>query len=376
MRAAIIFATLALPAASCASVAESTTQTATPAVAESEQPAPDQEWAPPEPDEGSDDWLRLKSGEWLRGEINVLRSESLEFDSNELDVLKIDWDDVTELRTTRQMTVGLTGRRAITGTLLVKGDQLVVGGETVMRYHRDELLSIIPGTPSELNYWSGKLSLGSTVRRGNTNQTDGNGDLRILRRSPDSRIELKFNGAYTRVSDVETSSYQRLDGKWDIFLSREFYVTPLFFEGFRDPFQNVELRFTPGAGAGYHLADRGGLTWDVDGGLGYQLLRYDSVEPGESKEQTSAAVMFGTTLDTDLTKRIEFEFTYSAQLAFNDAIGTNQHARGTLSVDLTGHLDLDLSLIWDSIGAPVADADGVIPQNDDYRFQVGLGWDF
>ena len=86
--------------------------------------------------------------------------------------------------------------------------------------------------------------------------------------------------------------------------------------------------------------------------------------------------MLGTTLDTDLTKKVELEFNYSVQLALNDEIGTNQHARITFSVDVIGDLDLDLSLIWDYVGMPVADENGDVPVNDDYRFQIGFGWNF
>jgi hypothetical protein len=39
----------------------------------------------------------LTSGEWLRGEINFMRDEVVEFDSEELDVLNIDWKDIAEL---------------------------------------------------------------------------------------------------------------------------------------------------------------------------------------------------------------------------------------------------------------------------------------
>jgi hypothetical protein len=35
------------------------------------------------------DWIQLTSGEWLKGELKVLYNDSLEFDSDELDLLKL-----------------------------------------------------------------------------------------------------------------------------------------------------------------------------------------------------------------------------------------------------------------------------------------------
>lgn len=333
-------------------------------------------WEPPEPDESADDWIRLTSGEWLRGDIEVMRRDKLEFDSEELDTLILDWDDVVEVRTTRSMTLGLSNRRVVTGTLLVKGDDVGVRGAEVVYFHRNELLSIIPGTPSELNYWSGKIGISTTMRRGNTNQTDGAADLRVLRRSPESRTELKYNGTLTRVEGMETSNAHRLDGRWDRFLSHRFFVTPLFFEATQDRFQNIYLRFTPGSGVGYQLVDRGTLEWDVDAGLGYQLIRYDSVEPGEPTRQESAAALLGTSLSADVTEKVEVLFDYRVQAAFSGDVGTNQHAKLTISVDLLSDLDLDVSFIWDHVGKPVTDANGVTPSPDDYRIQAGFGWSF
>lgn len=341
-------------------------------------PVPDAplEWSPPEPDESADDWIRLVSGEWLRGEIEVMRRDSLEFDSNELDTLTIDWEDIPEVRTTRTMTLGLTEGRVVTGTLMVKDGKVAVRSAQVVHFDREELLSIIPGTPSEMNYWSGKISLGTTVRRGNTNQTDSTAALRVLRRSPSSRTELTYNGALSRVNSEETANSNRVNGRWDRFISKRFYVSPLFFEAMQDHFQNLDLRFTPGSGVGYQIVDRSGLEWDVDSGIGYQLVKYDSVEVGEAEEVDSWAALLGTTLSTDLTKKIELLFDYRVQAAFKSEVGTNQHASLTLSVDVVSDIDLDVSAIWDRVGKPVADSDGVTPKNDDYRLQVGFGWSF
>ena len=47
-----------------------------------------------------------------------------------------------------------------------------------------------------------------------------------------------------------------------------------------------------------------------------------------------------------------------------------------LSTDLFGDLDLDISLEWNHTESPQAAEDGTIPEQDDYRFQVGLSYEF
>lgn len=39
------------------------------------------------------DWIKLKSNEWLKGDIVSMYEDKLEFDSDELDLQVIDWED-------------------------------------------------------------------------------------------------------------------------------------------------------------------------------------------------------------------------------------------------------------------------------------------
>ena len=43
------------------------------------------------------DWVRLASGEWLRGNIERMRDGSMEFNSDEIKLITYDWKKVREL---------------------------------------------------------------------------------------------------------------------------------------------------------------------------------------------------------------------------------------------------------------------------------------
>ena len=47
-----------------------------------------------------------------------------------------------------------------------------------------------------------------------------------------------------------------------------------------------------------------------------------------------------------------------------------------LSIDLIEDFDLDVTFQWDRIGDPQRDADGVLPEQDDFQTTVGVGWKF
>src|SRR5262245_31650058 len=77
-------------------------------------------FTPPTPPPDKFDWIQLKSGEWLKGELISLYDGSLEFDSDELDNLTLDWDDVQQVRTARVMQVRFKDK-TLTGRLIVEG---------------------------------------------------------------------------------------------------------------------------------------------------------------------------------------------------------------------------------------------------------------
>jgi hypothetical protein len=61
----------------------------------------------------------------------------------------------------------------------------------------------------------------------------------------------------------------------------------------------------------------------------------------------------------------------------DEASGERQHhLLTTLSTDLIGDIDFDVSFIWDRTEKPQPAADGTIPKPDDFRMNVAIGFDF
>ena len=100
-----------------------------------------------------------------------MRDSSLEFDSDELDDLTIDWKDVIEVRSPRHHTYVFERDRkqfSITGAARIDKATLFVRlGEEVREFPRQELVAILRGE-TRRDFWSGSLSLGLTMRTGNT----------------------------------------------------------------------------------------------------------------------------------------------------------------------------------------------------------------
>ena len=328
------------------------------------------------------DWVQLTSGEWLKGEIKSMYNDSLDFDSDKLDMQTIDWKDVKYLKSYRPSNVNVEGHEPVTGNLQVTENKVTVtNGDEILEYDRSMLISLAPYGDSEADLWSIKFTLGLNLKTGNTDQVNYNSKFNASRITARSRFILDYLGnvSKTRDSDdnfVETVNNNRLNASTSRYATRYFYYTPLFFEYYQDPFQNLEKRLTAGVGVGYTIIDAPGFEWNVNGGPAYVSTEYISVQPGEKQEVDAGALVFATDFDYDITSFLEFIFSYRIQASKKEAGGYTHHMIGTFDSEITGSLNFDISLIWDRISEPATDADGVTPKPDDYTLTVGISYEY
>ena len=117
------------------------------------------------PDDGYD-WLRLTSGEWLRGELIGVFNDEVEFDSDVLDELTIDGEDVDQFFSPRAFSLSIRGRDLIVGRVSLNGDRVTVAiGDVEQVFSRDELIAIAVSAERERDRWSGDISLGINIRQ-------------------------------------------------------------------------------------------------------------------------------------------------------------------------------------------------------------------
>jgi putative salt-induced outer membrane protein YdiY len=333
-------------------------------------------WQPPEPSPESKDWIKLKSGEWLRGNIDLFRDVKLYFDSDELDDLEIDWGDIAEIRSPQILTFTFEKGGVVTGTCSMRdGIVKIDTGTGVREFERSDLLSILEGKPRELNYWSLKATLGVIARAGNSEQADATSFLRLRREATRSRFDTEYTGNMGSVQKEQNVNNHRFSTNFNIFMSRRLFLTPVGIEIYADKFQNIDYRATIGAGVGYYLWRQNKFDWFLQLGGAYQSVQYISVQAGEDQRVDNGAIIPILSIEWDITSDIEFELNYNSQIGVPDTKNAFHYLFALLSIELSEYLDLDTSLQWDHNENPVADADGNIPKRDDFRLSFGLGVD-
>lgn len=333
-------------------------------------------WVPPTAPPEKFDWIQLTSGEWLKGDLKVLYDDKLEFDSDELDLLELDWEDVKQVRGHKLYSVRFEGPVTVVGTLKVVDDKVFVTTQKeILEFDRSRLISIAYGEPKEIGYWSAKISFGLNIQKGNSDQINYNTSAYAQRRTSASRFFIDYLGIFNKTEGVETANSQRIDSYYDIFKTKKFFWRPVFGEYFRDPFTNIENRVTIGTGIGYHIIDTPKTQWDITPGIAYQYTKNVSVEAGQDTDNSTAALVVGTVYDTELTKHIDFNASYKFNIV-NEESGTyTHHVVAALEIELTRRLDLDLSFVWDRIQDPKPEEDGRVPNQNDFYFFFGIGFE-
>jgi putative salt-induced outer membrane protein YdiY len=264
----------------------------------------------------------------------------------------------------------------LSGPVVITPGRVAVGSSNTTAYARDQLQGFTPGGGKERNYWSGNVSLGLNLRGGNTESVDYNASANLQRRTPGTRFSLNYIGNVSSVDSVDSANNHRVNSEFNLWISRRLYLVLPFAEYYRDPFQNLESRYTLGVGLGYDLIDRPKLEWNITAGPGYQYSEFVSVQPGEPASKGSGAMVFSSSFDWEITRRIELLLEYRLQYTSQEVGETTSHSVSTLSLELTKRFDLNVSFVWDRIANPKVSADGSQPEPNDYQLVLGLGVDF
>ena len=176
-----------------------------------------EEWKPSAPLPDKFDWIQLTSDEWLKGEFVAMYNHELEFDSDELDLLTFDWEDVKQVRTARIMQVRFLGNIDARGKLFIEGDTVRLIGDQEQEFQRSHIVTITAGALKEINHWSGKVTLGMSVREGNVDQIETNAKANFKRRTVKNRLIMDYLANYNVSDDEELANNHRASLKLDRF---------------------------------------------------------------------------------------------------------------------------------------------------------------
>jgi len=275
------------------------------------------------------------------------------------------------------ISVNIENLATFPGILRLDGDKLtIIQGDNRYDFNRQDVVSFAPDGQYEKNFWSAKITASLDLRRGNTNQLDYSAKMTLQRRTAVSRLLFDYLGRVTSKEEDETANDHRLNQKYDRYITRNFFWTPVFSEFYSDPYKNINKQLTLGLGLGYTLIDDKKVTWSVSGGPAFLYTRYETVADGRDLEIFSPALDLSTKYEHELNDMVDLTYSYKFSFINKKSGAYKHHMLLTFENELTSWLDLDITGVWDYILYPEEAEDSTVPSRDDFQILIGLGVEF
>jgi putative salt-induced outer membrane protein YdiY len=303
--------------------------------------------------------------------------DKLEFDSDEIGLYTFKFDDISQIKSYNLIEINIQGVANISGIIRYKNEKmLIIQGKDTYTFDKEQIVSLAHSGEQEIHYWSGKVTLSIDIRSGNKNQFDYSAKAGIKRRTATTRLALDYLGRVTSTNDIETANAHRINEKYDIYLTRYFFWTPLFSEYYQDKFQNIDNQYTFGVGIGYTMIHTADTEWDISGGPAVMHTKYSTVAVDENLKRTSFAVELSTRFEYELSNITDIIYQYKLTFTDKDSGRYKHHMVLTLENEILDWLDFDIGGVWDYTAEPELSSTGIKPLQSDYQLLAGFGIEF
>lgn len=323
-----------------------------------------------------EDWIWLKSGEFLTGNIEDIYDEKLAFDSDDLGKLRINWSKISRINSRQQFTIRTTDGKVITGTIALQDNVLVISNNRQHKVPKDELMTLIAGLENGTNIWKGKITFGANLSSGNTNKLEYNTNAEISRHTTTSRIKAAYTAIIGETNNVKTDENHRFVTTYDVYSDKDLFFRPLDLTIYSDPLQNINNRVNIGMGIGYQLIDDGEQALEMNLGPSYLYTKYEYADTQPNISDSSLAVSLTVDYTREIHDQIDFELSYKITGTESVLGGYLQHTKLNFDIELTDVLDFDIALFWDQVNNPQLNMEGVQLEKNDFRIAFGFGVSF
>jgi len=318
------------------------------------------------------DEVLLKNGERVIGTIESLDGGKLTIKSVSFGEVKVDFDKVKTFSTSKAVPVHFKD-----GTVL--SQQIHTGDEGTVRIEKTGVMDPQSLPLSEITKinpppvkWTGDLTAGLAITRGNTETQSFNTEINAVRRSDDDRITFGAGYRTAKQTDRDTgeenTTERYLFGKlqYDYFFTKKFYGYANA-RAEKDALAELALRFVAGAGVGYQWAESETFNFSTEGGVSWFNENYTDDTPRDDH----ISMRFAYHLDGKVNDAVKLFHDLEWYPSVEDAQDHFITAQWGIRSALTMALFAELKVVWDWDSTPAADAER---QNVKYLASVGLSF--
>jgi putative salt-induced outer membrane protein YdiY len=231
--------------------------------------------------------VSLKNGDHLTGSIVSMDGKKLVLKTSYAGEVSIDWSEVSQFSSDKAtLVVTKADKQLVSGTVTSEGSDIVVataqGAQRVprtdvatMRSPADQAAYEKSLHPGMLEGWAGGGSLGFAVARGNSETTNLALGFNAARKTTNDTWTINAAQLYSQDNRLNATSANSFLGliRYERNISKRWFVFGIF-SGMYDVLQQLNYRFLPAAGLGFHAIATDRTTLDLLGGIGYTRESY------------------------------------------------------------------------------------------------------
>ena len=229
------------------------------------------------------DQITMKNGDRFSGALIKIDGKNLVFKSDYAGTITVPWDAVATISSTDPLSLTLQDGQLVVGQVTTSDNKFVIqtrdagtvtaARDTVqmVRSQAEQAEADRFRNPRITDLWAGFLDFGYAAARGNSTTNNLNVSATATRATTRDKIEVTFTSLYAsnkvEGKSVVTANAIRGGIAYSLNLNpRTFAFGALDLE--YDQFQNLDLRFAPSGGFGYHAVKSEKTLFDVFGGGG------------------------------------------------------------------------------------------------------------
>ncbi len=262
----------------------------------------------------------MKNGDRLSGEILKFDGKNLTVKSEFAGTVTIPWDAVTGVSSGVPLNVGLKDGQVIVGPVATADDKfristqaagpVAVAKESIEFIRSKEEQAAYETeidryrNPRIIDLWTGGVDLGFSTSQGNVNTSAINVSANANRETSRDKINVHLTSIYANSDasgmSITTANAMRGGIGYNLNVNSKLFAFGSVDLEF-DEFQNLDLRFAPAGGFGYHAWKTARTAFDLQGGAS---LNREFFATG--LERTSGEVLLGQEFNFKMTEKTSF----------------------------------------------------------------------
>ncbi|MEM8885510.1 MAG: DUF481 domain-containing protein, partial [Planctomycetota bacterium] len=98
--------------------------------------------------------------------------------------------------------------------------------------------------------------------------------------------------------------------------------------------------------------------------------------PCGAGDDDTATITLATQVDWDITEDLELDLRYDISFGVPETDDFNTNLNLKFALELWRDFDLEFTTIWNYVNRPRPNDDGTFPLQSDFRFVLGIAWEF